>query len=598
MKQSIAFFTILYDPLSKKMKPAKSFRRFLRLTLVLSICGVIGLGFLTATAEAGSCTFSSTSSEYYVPANTTKDISGCGYIYLDKPLRIRAGATLKGTKSNTTDILHADTEGAFIHMDSGSRIEGVRVNGRFKADKIITIYGQSDVWVVNCVVYNSDHTRGDLGGSKSRGSHAIHISGSQFVHIVDNAIYNAGWHPNGTPNASGSTFTAAAVYAWDSENIEISGNVIRRTLTAGIDFTGSVGVRVIDNDIRDNGLGWVAGTGGIADGITAYHNTENSRHDGIVDAVIEDNYIKNYRHWGIHVSGRGLTISNNTVITDPSAGTDSDPDTGDTDRQFSPLVIGDQRDPYTDCSVLVTVTGNDLGKPNGEDGKYTQSIFRWGPYSSGELTTSYLNGKNDLDGAIGGYQRFCSPHGATDPFSDDNNRSSERANEWAFAIDLTSGCASGRTCPTRAVKRKEMAVFMYRLLRDRPGFVEPAANANSFTDDNSLSPTYKTAIEWMKRNGITGGCTATTFCPESAVRRDHMVVFLYRALNRFKEFNPAPGGASFTDTSTSKYQKEIGWAAANGISNGCGGGRFCPAASVTREQMFVFLNRAATKTVY
>ncbi len=566
-------------------------RWLLSAVFVLMLGSIIGLAFSAAPAEAGSCTFSSTSSEYYVPAYTTKDISGCGSIYLDKPLRIREGATLKGTISNTADILRANTEADFIRMDSGSRIEGVRLNGQFKADKIITIHGKSDVWVVGCAVDNTDHTRGALTG-KYQGSHAIYISGSQFVHILGNTIRNVGWHPNGTPNASGSTFTAAAVYAWDSENIEISGNVIRRTLTAGIDFTGSVGARVIDNDIQDNGLGWVAGTGGIADAITAYHNTSGS-HDGIVDAVIEDNYIKNYRHWGIHVSGRGLTIRDNTVITNPNAGTVRGVDT---DRQMSPLEIGDQYNTDTDCSVLVTVTGNDLGRPNGENGMYTQSIFSWGPDSSSELTTSYLNGKNDLDGAIGGYQRFCSPHGATDPFSDDNNRSSERANEWAYAIDLTSGCASGKTCPTRAVKRKELAVFVHRLLRDRPGFVAPAANANSFTDDNHLSPTYKTAIEWMKVNGITGGCTATTFCPESTVRRDHLMVFLYRALNRFKEFKKAPGGDSFSDTS--RYEYQIGWAAANGISNGCGSGKFCPASSVTREQIFVFLNRAATKTVY
>ncbi len=586
MHMENALFRKAHNPNSSVFKTIKSVNRLLGLALVVSFCLTMGLGSVVASAEDATCTFKSTDTEYYVPAHTTKDISDCPHITLDKPLRIREGATLKGSLSNQ---LSADTEADFIRMNSGARIETVKVNGQFKADKIITINGQSDVWVVDCVIDNTDHIRGELTG-KSQGSHAILISNSQFVHILGNTIRNAGWNPNGNPQASGTKFTAAAVYAWNSKNIEISGNTIRRTLTAGIDFTGSMGVRIIDNDIRDNGLGWVAGINGIADGITAYHNTSAS-HAGIVDAVIEDNYIKDYRHWGIHVSGRGLTIKDNTVITNPDAGTVSGVDT---DRQLSPLVIGDQRNPNPDCSVLVTITGNDLGKPNGEDGKYTHSLFRWGPYDPAELTASYLNANNDLDGAVGGYQRVCSTHGDTDPFSDDNNRYSERSNEWAAVTGLTSGCGDRQVCPTTEIRRKHMALFLYRLLKNRPGFVAPATDANSFSDDDNLGAAYQTAIEWLKANGITKN--SGTFNPEGLVPREHMALFMYRAFNKFAEFKPAPGGDSFADTS--RYEKEIGWMKANGITSGCGNGQFCPDREVTREQMFIFLHRAATKTAY
>ncbi len=794
MSVKITFFTIKDGLILRKIRSLLRGRRLLSPVLILGIGVVMGLMFTAAEAEAGSCTFGSTDTEYYVPANTTQDISGCGTITLDKPLRLRNNATLKGT---TADVLVAGTEGEFIRMNTGARLKSVTVNGAFKADILVRVADKSDVWIVDCVIKNADHTHGDLTG-KSR-PHLIYVSTSQFVHIIGNTILNAAYHPNASPHASGTALFAHGIFAYKCKNIEISGNVIRRTLGAGIDFSGSVGVRIIDNDIRTNGLNMITKTGPLCDAIQGYKNNKAGPYQGVVDTVIANNYIQDYRRWAMHVSGRGLTVLNNDVITDPAAGTD--PAT-DTKRQLNPLNIGHAvanpedfadepfsyltpgdlipgsgtgrvdynvylegmrfpiekvpayanspvwgvggmngpsgsqchednysypwRDnfcetrgwttpmcptgkghqgqdirpstcedskhwavaaeggtftdtsgwaiymigdssmrhtymhldpgslqvwvgkrvekgdrigkisdyfggtsthihlhyeiysggqhfpPYmslvrayekladatysveTDCSTLATVTGNDFEQPNGQSGGYTQSVWLRGPYDPNELTSAYLDANNTLEGGVAKSKVYCGKHGAYDLFADDNDRYSERSNEWAAVTGLTSGCGDRQVCPTTKIRRKHMALFLYRLLKNRPGFVAPDPDTNSFSDDDDLPAAYQTAIEWLKANGITKN--SGTFNPEGLVPREHMALFLYRAFNTFAEFVPAPGGDSFADTS--RYEKEIGWLKANGITSGCGNGNFCPDNPVTREMLFVFLNRAATKTVY
>ena len=58
----------------------------------------------------------------------------------------------------------------------------------------------------------------------------------------------------------------------------------------------------------------------------------------------------------------------------------------------------------------------------------------------------------------------------------------------------------------------------------------------------------------------------------------------------------------FSDIASSTFLDDIHWLFYEGITVGCGNGRFCPTAAVTREQMAIFLVRAfnhpATATDY
>jgi hypothetical protein len=60
-----------------------------------------------------------------------------------------------------------------------------------------------------------------------------------------------------------------------------------------------------------------------------------------------------------------------------------------------------------------------------------------------------------------------------------------------------------------------------------------------------------------------------------------------------RQISPAPGSATFTDVPTShSFHRHIEALVASGITAGCGGGNFCPDATVTRGQMAVFLAKA------
>ncbi len=59
------------------------------------------------------------------------------------------------------------------------------------------------------------------------------------------------------------------------------------------------------------------------------------------------------------------------------------------------------------------------------------------------------------------------------------------------------------------------------------------------------------------------------------------------------QVSPAPATATFTDVPVGHPQRQFVEAlAASGITGGCGGGNYCPDTAVTRGQMAVFLAAA------
>ena len=107
-------------------------------------------------------------------------------------------------------------------------------------------------------------------------------------------------------------------------------------------------------------------------------------------------------------------------------------------------------------------------------------------------------------------------------------------------------------------------------------------------------------IERLYAAGITGGCGAGNYCPESQVTRAEMAVFLERSMHG-ASYNPPAVGAStgFGDVSTTYWAAAwIKQLAADGITSGCGNGNYCPNASVTRAQMAVFLLRSKHGATY
>ena len=115
-----------------------------------------------------------------------------------------------------------------------------------------------------------------------------------------------------------------------------------------------------------------------------------------------------------------------------------------------------------------------------------------------------------------------------------------------YELGITGGCGGGKYCPADTVTRGQMAVFV---IRARLGastdstFAFPGSA--SFTDVATDHPYFKW-IQRMKADGITGGCSATSYCPNDPVTRGQMAIFLMRgAFNQL-----LPGGTAVVASTT------------------------------------------------
>ena len=113
----------------------------------------------------------------------------------------------------------------------------------------------------------------------------------------------------------------------------------------------------------------------------------------------------------------------------------------------------------------------------------------------------------------------------------------------------------------------------------------PATATDYFSDDESS--THEDSINRLRAAGITSGCTSTKFCPSDPVSRGQMASFLRRAFDL-----PPAAEDYFTDDESSTHEDSINRLRAALITFGCTPDTFCPNASVTREQMAAFLRRA------
>ena len=119
----------------------------------------------------------------------------------------------------------------------------------------------------------------------------------------------------------------------------------------------------------------------------------------------------------------------------------------------------------------------------------------------------------------------------------------------------------------------------------------------SFTDVLTTSPFYR-FIETLLHHSVTGGCTATTYCPATPTTRDQMAVFVLTAKEGTGYAPPACGATPmFLDVPTSSpFCRWIEELARRGVVAGCGGGNYCPGNAVNREQMAVFVLRTLDPT--
>jgi hypothetical protein len=171
------------------------------------------------------------------------------------------------------------------------------------------------------------------------------------------------------------------------------------------------------------------------------------------------------------------------------------------------------------------------------------------------------------------------PTAAATPFTDISNSGFKADIDWAYNSGITGGCSATRFCPKGLVTREQIASFLARM------FQLPAATQDYFDDDNR-SP-HEADINRVAAAGVALGCASGRYCPRAVVEREQMASFIVRAAR----FSAGAGRDYFWDDNGSGHELDIDRFAAGGVATGCGSYRYCPAGSVTREQMVAFLHR-------
>jgi hypothetical protein len=105
-------------------------------------------------------------------------------------------------------------------------------------------------------------------------------------------------------------------------------------------------------------------------------------------------------------------------------------------------------------------------------------------------------------------------------------------------------------------------------------------------------------VENLFRRAITAGCGAGGYCPDASIRRSQMAVFLLKAEHGSSFAPPACVGVFSDVPCPSQYANWIEQLVAEGVTAGCGGGRYCPDAPVTRAQMAVFILKSEHGSAY
>jgi trimeric autotransporter adhesin len=162
---------------------------------------------------------------------------------------------------------------------------------------------------------------------------------------------------------------------------------------------------------------------------------------------------------------------------------------------------------------------------------------------------------------------------------------------------VTGGCAADTYCPSNATTREQMAAFVL-VSKEGAGYNPPACSApNLFVDVPETSPFCK-FIEELANRQVVAGCQTGFYCPQSPVQRNQMAIFVLRTLDPTLN-PPACGTPVFADVPASDpFCRWIEELARRNVVTGCGGGNYCPTASVTRDQMGVFLSLTFGLTLY
>ena len=188
-------------------------------------------------------------------------------------------------------------------------------------------------------------------------------------------------------------------------------------------------------------------------------------------------------------------------------------------------------------------------------------------------------------GACWGFERRTKPiPPARSPGYADNLTSVEiaRFTDHVYGVGQTI-----RVGPVRVEVLGKVGDLGYRVRVVDNSWSGPDFTGRFSDDDGNV---HETNIEYMAEVGVTVGCDEHRYCPDRAVTRVQMMVFLARAMGISSY--PKPTESRFTDVPDGAwYLDSLEAMADRGVAKPSGDGSFRPDAALTRSDMAVFMTR-------
>lgn len=159
-------------------------------------------------------------------------------------------------------------------------------------------------------------------------------------------------------------------------------------------------------------------------------------------------------------------------------------------------------------------------------------------------------------------------------------------------IGAMSGCSvnPNKFCPDGLINRAQAAYILLKVSKG-PTYTPPSPPVQKFTDVPSTHLFYPW-VDAFSSLGITSGCGGQKYCPDQALNRGQLAVFILRSKNGSNYVPPAARGI-FSDVP--KSHPYAGWIEELknlNITSGCAADKFCPDKVVTRAEMATLMLRA------
>ena len=517
-------------------------------------------------------------------------------------MTIHDGATVQTAGNNTT-------LGKFSSLVSNGYFDANDYSTNKGLDQpILTIDGGTFRGGLN-TIKNDDHAKLTInGGTFSNYYQAVvqnhniaEITGGTFTAASDaNAetygIYNCGCGAEidlGTLTVSGGTFTGAtyAVVEVSSLNaaVNISGGQFAGTKAAIVkSSTSKATIAVSGGKFSSDPSVYVVGNG----------NTNIVKRDGSEGAYTYTVLAKSGLTSGVYLTNPSGALASNYYVSSTANGvwtvSYSAPYSGGSSSYDPTYSVST---PSKTEHGTVTVSPKSASKGD----RVTVTVKPDSGYVLETLTVTDKNGNElTLKDKGNGKYTFTMPAGKVEvkaTFMEDNsmlnffydvpnNAYFYEAVKWAVENGITTGVGNDLFAPEQPCTRAQIVTFLWRAA----GSPEPKGAASGMTDVVSGSY-YEKAVAWAIENGITTGTTTSTFSPDATCTRAQAVTFLARALKA-----KAASAAEFSDVPTGSYFADaVAWAAANGVTEGIGGGLFGSDNDCTRGQIVTFLYRAYNK---